>query len=765
MRREHLRARAMPTRSLPAALAGVLLLGAALAGGARPGRGGPNDRAPGGPPPGPPVLWAPPATAPELTDRGGWPAPPIMVAGAEAYRAGEYLYQDYVYDAFGANTTDLPFAPPDTVPSALDVAVGGMTGDLVYPTDVRTYGNDAADLLELRARLAPDGTVRYRVTLATMLHPTAAAVAIGIDRAPGGRADWGYGIGSLGNLGLDVVVVASGDGARSRDVAGATATVDPANNQIEIALPLRPGGGTWRHYIVVGLWDARAKRFKEILDRPTRDMPGGAHGRHPPPVFNVGFRFDEPVVRGDLAGILAHPLASRGTRSVGAGHWREHAQALALARRDIASFHADIDFAKLAAGASDESRVPRTGFLTRLYASRLDLGEGIRPERPMLRGRIQPYGLWVPPSFDGSPAPLTVLLHSLGCTYNQYVAFMPRILEELGSDRGSLVLMPMGRGPDGWYHDEAEVDLFEAWGDLRARYPLDSERVSIAGYSMGGYGTYRIASLYPDLFARAFAVVGLPWALAVASPADGADTRGPTGQRIPPLEIEENALPILESLRHVPLLAWNGLLDEGVPAAAALHVEQRLTALGYHHRLDLFPTHDHFLFSLLDRWGPGRDWLGDARVVRDPARVTLRIAPAMDRPALGLVHDHAYWVADVRVAPGRRSGLVDATSLAVSEAEPVLRRTAGLGAEPSPHLRLGLESVGAVARPARGNALALVLEGIRSLTLWPEEAGVRPGLLRLTVSTDHRVTIRLAGSFGARAVTVPAGRRTVVLSL
>src|SRR5919197_4480211 len=52
--------------------------------------------------PGPDILYAPPASAPQLTNAGVWKASPILVSGASAYRSGEFLYQDYLYDDHGA---------------------------------------------------------------------------------------------------------------------------------------------------------------------------------------------------------------------------------------------------------------------------------------------------------------------------------------------------------------------------------------------------------------------------------------------------------------------------------------------------------------------------------------------------------------------------------------------------------------------------------------------------------------------------------------
>src|SRR4051812_2506096 len=64
-----------------------------------------------GPRPGPDLLYRKPATSPQLTNRGIWKAKPILVSGAVAYRRGEFLYQDYLYDDNGARFTPDPSDP------------------------------------------------------------------------------------------------------------------------------------------------------------------------------------------------------------------------------------------------------------------------------------------------------------------------------------------------------------------------------------------------------------------------------------------------------------------------------------------------------------------------------------------------------------------------------------------------------------------------------------------------------------------------------
>src|SRR5687767_6649369 len=64
-----------------------------------------------GPRPGPDILYEPLADAPQLQNTGNWNAAPILVSGTTAYRDGEFLYQDWIYDDTGALGNQAPSDP------------------------------------------------------------------------------------------------------------------------------------------------------------------------------------------------------------------------------------------------------------------------------------------------------------------------------------------------------------------------------------------------------------------------------------------------------------------------------------------------------------------------------------------------------------------------------------------------------------------------------------------------------------------------------
>src|SRR3954452_9364334 len=140
--------------------------------------------------PGPDLLYAPAPTAPQLQNTGPWKAKPILVSGAEAYRDGEFLYQDFLFDDHGATgSADDPNDPFNQVENMFSP----KHGTLSYPTDTATFFNNAADLVELRVKPLADATA-FRVTLNTLkdANKTAFTVAIGDSDAPHA---WPHGAG------------------------------------------------------------------------------------------------------------------------------------------------------------------------------------------------------------------------------------------------------------------------------------------------------------------------------------------------------------------------------------------------------------------------------------------------------------------------------------------------------------------------------------------------------------------------------------------
>lgn len=157
-------------------------------------------------------------------------------------------------------------------------------------------------------------------------------------------------------------------------------------------------------------------------------------------------------------------------------------------RRGLAQFERDL----LALKAGRDPILTQRGLLRRAYRSRLDQS-------------LQPYSLRVPERLDAlGRHPLLVYLHGSGQD-DQGVLDLRRAPE------GWFELAPFGRGTSNCFSaDHAQEDLREAIADVLARYPVDPERIVLAGFSMGGYGVYRTAFERPGFFKGLAIFSGVP---------------------------------------------------------------------------------------------------------------------------------------------------------------------------------------------------------------------------------------------------------------
>jgi predicted peptidase len=59
---------------------------------------------------------------------------------------------------------------------------------------------------------------------------------------------------------------------------------------------------------------------------------------------------------------------------------------------------------------------------------------------------------------------------------------------------------------DGWANDVSESAVLELILLLMEEYAIDSDRIALMGYSMGGSGTWYLAARHPDVFSAAIPV-------------------------------------------------------------------------------------------------------------------------------------------------------------------------------------------------------------------------------------------------------------------
>ncbi len=540
----------------------------------------------------PAAATSPPPFSPE----------PAHIAGRTVLQKGALIYTDYLYDAWGPDLDGHGNATP--FPAA---AAAQTSGDYRYDG---LAGNDIADLREVRLTLNK-GTLGGHISLASM--PDAGAVqpttAIDTDGdASTGAGVWPNGAG-LVTPGADVFLTTDGaatrvtgpDGELIRFVPGAAV---PSKARFTFRAPTK----------VIGELSPNARVWVGV-------GPVGADGKYAAPTPGATAIYD---------------LAFQGQETFSIGStWGDRSQAAALASGDLAPFAGKLKPRSLTAGRTSTPRLA-PGFYNALFPSASDYGDGFATRAPVLGtpdpeflDRWQPYGLYVPPSFKpGRPTPLLLALHSLQWNHNQYAATTPNLLTELGAERRSLIITPLARGTDTWYLDSGLADVLEAWDDVSSGIDgirIDPERTSLFGYSMGGYGTYRLGLLMPDRFARAVTYVGPP-AFVAWNP--------PNPPVVPDPRFRDASLtnPLVPNALNLPFEMTAGGSDTLVAQSGTKAQAASFAAAGNEYRFYFHPAASHFTFAADDVWDHSRAWLGSHRRVVDPRRVRYVRIPAFDLP-------------------------------------------------------------------------------------------------------------------------------------
>jgi S-formylglutathione hydrolase FrmB len=689
--------------------------------------------------PGPAILYQQPSTAPQLTNAGPWQAQPLLVSGAHAYVGGEFLYQDFLYDDSGAN--GILNDPNDKRPQADLFSL--RTGTYSYPSDARYQGN-AADLVELRVRPL-DGATAFRITFTELSDPSLVAATIGIGTASSASKAFPYKANVSGPA--DHFLSVHG-GAADFDGTTVSVSFDKNRAQIDLRVPTalwNPASSVVRLSAGTGLWDATAGQYLQVQQQSSPTAPGGSGTLSTPAAFfNVAFR------EGETPASLPH-FTPQSSPPPTACMWRDCVQAKALSNNDISALHDDVDFAKLRNETTDRSGVPTTGSIDRILSSHWDFGGGVTYAKANsqvdptsykgeYQGRLQPYNLYVPKSFSRTAAyPLTLQLHSLSANYNQYMQSNNQT--EFGErDSGSIVATAEGRGPDGWYYDSAEADVFEMWNDVAHHYLLDPSRTTLTGYSMGGYGTYKLGTQFPDLFARAFVTVG--------PPADGIWT-GPPGVIPATGGDQTNTYFMLDSLRNLPILIWHGTNDELVPADGPQLMARRLDDLGYRYEMDTFPGYDHFDFGTADNYTWPADFLDNHSVVVNPPHVTYVVNPTMDFSGVGVVANKAYWLSGLTLRDASRTrGTVDVRSQGFCTGDPTPSATQfGTGVAATPYTREYRTWGDAPSAPC-ADTLDITATNVGTVVVDARRARVDCNA-RINLSADGPVDVRIVNAGGS----------------
>jgi len=242
-------------------------------------------------------------------------------------------------------------------------------------------------------------------------------------------------------------------------------------------------------------------------------------------------------------------------------------------------------------------------------------GRVVRGYRSRIDDSYQPFGLEIPEELDLSePVPLLVWLHGRGDERTD-LRFLERCRTKsqafggmVADQQECIVLYPFGRHCVGWKH-AGEIDVFEAIEQVMADYPVDPDRIALAGFSMGGAGAWHIGAHYRDRFCAVHAGAGF---------AETAEYNRMQPEDYPPERIRTlwqvyDAPDYVRNFLNGPVLAYSGEEDKQKQAADLMarelaevgHELRHVVGEGMGHRYDQASV-DEIWAWLREAWERGR---------------------------------------------------------------------------------------------------------------------------------------------------------------
>ena len=472
-----------------------------------------------------------------------WQGDAGRISGAAVISRHEAIWNDYLYDDYGANIDGFESTNPDygVVLTGAHVEPGDPTnpviagslhnsrfrhsGDYGYPAtdpaaDPHSYLN-LADIDEIRLTVFGDRLIA-RVLLTALVSADSTVIGVAIDTDDDdatGANEWPFSA-NLRSDGWDAFITIGGAEAwlsladgRTLPFAelGGELRIDLERNSVEFELPLDAVGTADRAWNLVagaGLWDAGQQAWLQVQASTTQ---GGSPAATPTAarLFDLAFNQGEPNTL-----------------------WDDSAQSNALAAGDASAHAWRVHLGEL---GSDRARACVPGPRKESVRATLELGEGLRAHTHSgvvnydYLWREQPMAVMLPTSACDPALPLPAMdlfFHPGNGNHNvwlvgveaaearpNYVNGVPLGYEHVtavAESTNRITVSGLSLG-EGWNYGErpgeehADLDVLDA---AAARYRHDPTRVRAIGMSRGGQGAIWFAQHYPDKLSQGVAFSG-----------------------------------------------------------------------------------------------------------------------------------------------------------------------------------------------------------------------------------------------------------------
>ena len=185
---------------------------------------------------------------------------------------------------------------------------------------------------------------------------------------------------------------------------------------------------------------------------------------------------------------------------------------------------------------------------------------------------LQPYSIVLPPNLvPDADYKLLFCLHGSGADEVGFLSLRERTFREIFGD-DFIIVAPRGRDLSDWYVGQTERDVIHLLDIIKNMFRIS--RAIIYGFSMGGYGVWRITFLYPDIFDAAIVGSGSPIF-------PGCD------------ELEMDVRPLRDNAKHIPYLIMHGTEDRAVSFEVTKEFADQLVAEGFDIKFRAFEGAGH----------------------------------------------------------------------------------------------------------------------------------------------------------------------------
>lgn len=249
-------------------------------------------------------------------------------------------------------------------------------------------------------------------------------------------------------------------------------------------------------------------------------------------------------------------------------------------------------------------------------------------------GSVQFCRAYLPAEYSSQQRwPVIMMLHGYNPANPEYPGWWSVDMRHvmLADRKNVIYIEPHGRG-NAQYVGIGEQDVLRCLAEAKRTFSVDEDRVYLAGESMGGQGTWWVATRHPDLFAAAAPIFG-GWDFRVTSVSGPSMESEPTNSRDAFLLERISSFVSAENLLNLPMYVVHGDSDQTVSVENSRHAVKMLQRWGYDIRYHEMPGWGH---EDLEQQEALADWFLTHRRNPAPEHVRLRAAE--------LGGAAAYWV-------------------------------------------------------------------------------------------------------------------------